>query len=185
MSNRKPDRKTRRELLGALAALPALALPGALAPRRAAAGVAGSDFEFVDELVVTKSARKLELLRRGRPLRTYRVALGLNPRGHKEREGDFRTPEGEYLIYRRNPESEFFLSLGISYPNADDLRRARRNGWDPGGAIMIHGWPNVLKRPADYYRSADWTNGCIALTNEEMLEVWLLTRPDTPIAIRP
>lgn len=138
-----------------------------------------------DALLVDKSERRLYLLRDGQPFRSYRIALGLNPNGHKEREGDFRTPEGRYTIYRRNPESEFFLSLGISYPDDDDLRRAKRQGLKPGGAIMIHGLPNVPKRPASYYQSADWTDGCIALSNDDMLEVWLLTRTNIPIEIRP
>jgi murein L,D-transpeptidase YafK len=138
-----------------------------------------------DALLVDKSERRLYLLRNGAPFRSYRIALGLNPNGHKEREGDFRTPEGRYTIYRRNPQSEFFLSLGISYPDDDDLRRAKREGVKPGGAIMIHGLPNVPKRPLSYYQSADWTDGCIALSNDDMLEVWLLTRTNIPIEIRP
>jgi hypothetical protein len=138
-----------------------------------------------DAVLVDKSERRLYLLRGGQPFRSYRIALGLSPNGHKEREGDFRTPEGRYTIYRRNPQSEFFLSLGISYPDEDDQARARRQGRKPGGAIMIHGLPNVLKRPLDYYRSADWTDGCIALSNDDMLEVWLLTRTNIPIEIRP
>jgi murein L,D-transpeptidase YafK len=138
-----------------------------------------------DAVLVDKSERRLYLLRNGEPFRSYRIALGLAPNGHKEREGDFRTPEGRYTIYRRNPESEFFLSLGISYPDEDDVRRARQQGVRPGGAIMIHGLPNVPKKPASYYQSADWTDGCIALSNDDMLEVWLLTRPNIPIEIRP
>ncbi len=124
-------------------------------------------------------------MRDGATLRSYRMALGLNPYGHKEREGDFRTPEGRYRIYRRNPRSEFFLSLGISYPDATDVARARRNGWRPGGAIMIHGLPNVPRRPPEFYATQDWTDGCIALSNEDMLEVWLLVPVDVPIEIRP
>ena len=141
--------------------------------------------QFADSLLVVKSERRLYLLRHGQKIRSYRVALGLSPRGHKEREGDFRTPEGRYRIYRRNPRSEFFLSLGISDPNERDVEHARRNGWQPGGAIMIHGLPNVPRRSPHHYASADWTDGCIALSNEDMLEVWLLTRTNTPIEIRP
>ena len=141
--------------------------------------------QLADAVLVDKSERRLYLLRGGQPFRSYRIALGLNPNGHKEREGDFRTPEGRYTIYRRNPESEFFLSLGISYPDDDDVLRAKRQGLRPGGAIMIHGLPNVPKRPAAYYQSADWTDGCIALSNDDMLEVWLLTRTNIPIEIRP
>jgi murein L,D-transpeptidase YafK len=138
-----------------------------------------------DALLVVKSERRLYLLRHGQPYRSYRIALGLNPHGHKEREGDFRTPEGRYFIAFRNPQSDFFLSLGISYPAAEDVERARRNGVKPGGSIMIHGLPNVPKRPLTYYQTADWTDGCIALSNDDMLEVWLLTRANLPIEIRP
>ena len=138
-----------------------------------------------DQVLVVKSERRLYLIRDGQPYRSFRVALGLNPIGHKEREGDFRTPEGRYLLDGRNASSEFFLSIHLSYPNAEDVALARRNHWRPGGSVMIHGQPNVPRRSADYYRSADWTDGCIALSNEDMLEVWLLTRSNTPIEIRP
>jgi hypothetical protein len=163
---------------------------GGTAGTQAAAGSAwtllpAEPLKQADAVLVDKSERRLYLLRGGQPFRSYRIALGLSPNGHKEREGDFRTPEGRYTIYRRNPQSEFFLSLGISYPDEDDQARARRQGLKPGGAIMIHGLPNVLKRPLDYYRSADWTDGCIALSNDDMLEVWLLTRTNIPIEIRP
>jgi murein L,D-transpeptidase YafK len=188
--------------LARLLAVAALAMPMAFFGPAALAdtgGTAGSQaaamsrtsfvpaepLQTADELLVVKSERRLYLLRNGERFRSYRIALGLSPSGHKEREGDYRTPEGRYRIYRRNPESEFFLSLGISYPDEDDLRRAKQNGWKPGGAIMIHGLPNVPKRSMNYYRTADWTNGCIALSNEDMLEVWLLTRTNTPIEIRP
>jgi murein L,D-transpeptidase YafK len=138
-----------------------------------------------DRLVVVKSERRLYLLRGGVPFRSYRVALGLNPRGPKEQEGDFRTPEGTYRIDARNAASEYFLSLHVSYPSPQDLERARGHGARAGGAIMIHGQPNVLKHPRSYYERNDWTNGCIALANDDMLEVWLMTGVDTPIEIRP
>lgn len=141
--------------------------------------------EPADRVVVRKGERQLVLYRDGRPLRTYRVSLGLAPEGHKEREGDFRTPEGRYTLTFRNPQSEYFLSIQVSYPNAEDVAHARRNGWSPGGAIMIHGLPNVPRHPRERYLSTDWTDGCIAVSNEEMLEIWLLTRPDTPIEILP
>jgi murein L,D-transpeptidase YafK len=118
-------------------------------------------------------------------LRAYKVALGLRPDGHKQVEGDFRTPEGTYRLSRRNPNSEFFLSIQISYPNEDDVARARRLGAPPGGAIMIHGQPNVPRKPRDYYNNVDWTEGCIALSNSDMVEIWLMTPPDTPIEIHP
>ena len=152
------------------------------------AGVAGATAEGLrpaDTVLVVKSERRLYLLRGGQPFRSYRVALGLIPTGHKEHEGDWRTPEGHYLLDLRKPDSEYFLAIRVSYPNLDDEARARHRRLKPGGSIMIHGLPNVPKHPLDYYRSADWTDGCIALANEDMLEVWLLTRPNTPIEIRP
>jgi murein L,D-transpeptidase YafK len=143
------------------------------------------ELRAADQVLVVKSEHRLYLIRDGRPYRSYKVALGLNPIGHKEREGDFRTPEGRYLLDARNAASDFFLSIHLSYPSPDDVERARRHHWPAGGSIMIHGLPNVPKRPIDYYKSADWTDGCIALNNDDMLEVWLLTRANTPIEIRP
>ena len=138
-----------------------------------------------DFVLLEKSARKLTLFRQGEEIAAYRVSLGLDPTGHKEREGDFRTPEGRYLLTRRNPRSDYFLSIQVSYPDPADVARARKNGWAPGGAIMIHGLPNIPKYPRERYLATDWTDGCIAVSNEDMLEIWLLTEPDTPIEIRP
>lgn len=138
-----------------------------------------------DRVLVHKAERRLFLKRDGVVLRSYRVALGLNPVGHKEREGDFRTPEGQYRLVRRNPRSEFFLSMQVSYPDDEDLRQARRNGWPAGGAIMIHGLPNDPRKGLDYYATQDWTDGCIAVTNADMLEIWMLVPDGTPIEIRP
>ena len=142
-------------------------------------------FQTADRVVLDKAERRLTLYRDGRELKTYRVSLGLRPTGHKQQEGDFRTPEGKYLLTRRNPDSEFFLSIQVSYPGPDDLATAHKNGVSPGGLIMIHGLPNIMKYSRDRYLSTDWTDGCIALSNEDMLEVWLLTQPDTPIEITP
>jgi murein L,D-transpeptidase YafK len=139
----------------------------------------------VDRLVVRKGERKLLLLRGDTVVRTYKIALGLNPVGTKERSGDFRTPEGSYRLIRRNPRSDFFLSMQVSYPNDSDLKNARRNHWDSGGSIMIHGLPNQLKHDPSYYESRDWTDGCIAVSNSDMLEIWLLTPDNAPIDIRP
>ena len=108
-----------------------------------------------DRVLVQKAERKLQLLRNGEVLRTYKIALGLRPEGHKEYEGDFRTPEGTYRLNRRNPNSEFFLSIQIDYPNERDVKRARSNGQRPGGAIMIHGQPNLPRKPRDYYSNVD------------------------------
>lgn len=138
-----------------------------------------------DRIVVRKAERKMYLMRGDTILRSYNIKLGLNPVGHKERSGDFRTPEGRYRLTRRNPRSDFFLSIQVSYPNDDDVKHARRNGWDAGGSIMIHGLPNTLKRPPDYYENRDWTDGCIAVTNSEMVEIWLLVPDNAPIEILP
>jgi murein L,D-transpeptidase YafK len=139
----------------------------------------------VDKVVVHKSDRKLELLHGSTVVRTYKVALGLNPIGTKERSGDFRTPEGAYRLVRRNPRSDYFLSMQVSYPNDTDLKHAKRNHWDTGGSIMIHGLPNQLKHDPSYYESVDWTDGCIAVSNSDMLEIWLLVPDNAPIEILP
>lgn len=138
-----------------------------------------------DRVIVHKSERRMELLREGRTIANYKVSLGLNPNGHKQREGDYRTPEGSYRLTRRNARSDFFLSVQVSYPEPADIALARKNGWSPGGLIMVHGLPNVPKYPRDRYLNTDWTDGCIALSNEDMLDFWLLTGPGTPIEIHP
>lgn len=138
-----------------------------------------------DHIVVHKAERRLYLMQGSYVLRTYRVALGLNPVGQKERAGDSRTPEGRYNLTRRNPRSDFFLSIQVSYPNERDVRRAHRNRWDPGGLIMIHGLPNQPHRLPDYYESQDWTDGCIGVSNSDMLEIWLMTPDNAPIEILP
>jgi murein L,D-transpeptidase YafK len=145
----------------------------------------GADLPVADRVVVLKRERQMQLIRRGEMLRSYRISLGLQPAGPKERSGDFRTPEGTYRLARRNSRSDYFLSIQVSYPNADDERNARRNGWRVGGSIMIHGLPNLLRHPASYYTNQDWTDGCIALSNSDMVEFWLLTQDNIPIEIRP
>ncbi len=148
-------------------------------------GLLAGSFPAADMVVVDKSDRKLHLLRNGEIFRTFDVALGIRPVGDKEHEGDFRTPEGRYLLDARNPDSEYFLSIHVSYPNRQDLREARARGVDPGGAIMIHGQPNNPTRSETYYRTQDWTNGCIAVSNSDMIDIWLMTGDNTPIEIRP
>jgi murein L,D-transpeptidase YafK len=138
-----------------------------------------------DEVVVRKSERRLYLLRHGEVIRSYRVALGLVPQGPKEQAGDFRTPEGHYQLTRRNTRSDYFLSIQVSYPNPDDMRRAHSHHMDPGGLIMIHGLPNNLRHSPDYYATADWTDGCIALSNSDMVEVWLMTQDNVRVEILP
>ncbi len=136
-------------------------------------------------MLVRKGERRLYLLRQDRVIAEYPVRLGLNPYGHKRHEGDFRTPEGVYRLVRRNPRSEFFLSIQVSYPNQEDWAVAKEGGRAPGGSIMIHGQPNVPRKPAAYYTNQDWTDGCIALSNSDMVDVWLRTGVGIPIEIRP
>jgi len=134
--------------------------------------------ERADAIRVDKSERRMELLRKGKVIRTYRILLGDAPVGHKHRQGDERTPEGRYRITFRNGASQFHLSLRVSYPNAADVAWAKARGLDPGGDIMIHGGT-----PPGYRR--DWTNGCIAVTNAEIEEIWRLVPVGTPITIEP
>ena len=161
------------------------ATSGAAAPAPAARQTTSGSLETADRIVVKKGERKMYLLRSDHIIAAYPVKLGLNPYGHKEREGDFRTPEGKYQLVRRNPRSEFFLALEVSYPNDTDRARARARGVPPGGLIMIHGQPNVPRKPADYYARNDWTNGCIAVSNSDMVDIWLRTPVGVPIEIRP
>jgi murein L,D-transpeptidase YafK len=150
-----------------------------LAPSRA------SDFPVADTVIIEKASRKLHLMQKGKVFRTFDVSLGIRPDGDKQEEGDFRTPEGRYVLDMRNPDSEFFLSIHVSYPNRQDRREARQQGVEPGGAIMIHGQPNIPSKSATYYRTQDWTNGCIAVSNSDMIDIWLMTGENTPIEIRP
>jgi murein L,D-transpeptidase YafK len=148
-------------------------------------GARAQDSGIADRVVVYKHQRMLQLLQGGEVLRSYRISLGLQPDGPKERSGDFRTPEGSYRLTHRNVHSDFFLSVQVSYPNATDMVAARRNGWKPGGSIMVHGLPNAMKHPVSKYVARDWTDGCIALSNSDMIEFWQLTGNDTPIDIYP
>jgi len=157
----------------------------ALSAFAATAPVQAGDFPVADKVVIEKAARKLYLLQEGKVFRTFKIALGIMPVGDKKKEGDFKTPEGQYLLDRRNPDSDFFLSIHVSYPNLADRREAQEKGVSPGGAIMIHGQPNVPTRSEAYYRTQDWTNGCIAVSNSDMIDIWLMTGENTPIEIRP
>jgi murein L,D-transpeptidase YafK len=141
--------------------------------------------ELADRVVVHKSEHKLYLYSGQHLLGVYKVALGLSPVGQKERERDFRTPEGHYFLARRNTRSDYFLAIQVSYPNKQDELRAHKNGWAPGGSIMIHGFPNSPHHPSAYYESNDWTDGCIALSNSDMVEVWMRTQDNIPIDIYP
>jgi murein L,D-transpeptidase YafK len=132
-----------------------------------------------NQIVVHKSRREMLLLRGHSILRSYRISLGRDPVGHKLQEGDGRTPEGRYTIDRRNPKSKYHLSLHISYPEAHDIARAHEAGVEPGGDIMIHGLQDGQTDPSD------WTQGCIAVSNEAMDEIWDLVPDGTPIEILP
>ena len=140
---------------------------------------------IADHVIVNKTERRLYLMHGKEILSEYRIALGLLPQGHKQQEGDFRTPEGRYLLTRRLVESDYFMAIEINYPNSSDIDRAREQGVSPGGSIMIHGQPVNPSKSARYYEKYDWTNGCIAVSNQAMTEIWQRTRSNTPITILP
>ncbi len=135
----------------------------------------------VTRVVVMKSSRKMYLMHNDEALKVFDIELGFTPVGHKEIEGDGRTPEGRYIINRRNPNSEFHLSLGIDYPNVDDIANARKMGKSPGGDIFIHGGPNLLRDR----NKVDWTWGCISVTNKEIEQIYAMVQTGTPIDIFP
>lgn len=139
----------------------------------------------VDKVLVVKSERKLHLLSRGEILRSYRVSLGKRPDGPKQHEGDKRTPEGFYWIDWRKVSNRYNLAMHISYPNQLDQSRAQQKGVPPGGMIMIHGTPLDDEYPEWYFHTLDWTEGCIAMRNHDMQEVWSLVKDGTLIEIRP
>jgi murein L,D-transpeptidase YafK len=176
----KSARVTRRAVVtgaaaSALASVPALAaMPRAAVP--------------VDLIVIVKHRRLLQLLHRDRVMRTYRVALGKNPVGHKRERGDGRTPEGLYTIDYKKAGSQFNLALHIDYPNGRDRAEAAARGADPGGAIYIHGQPTQAAELAFFrlkFAREDWTDGCVALGNVAMDEIYRSVREGTPVLIRP
>jgi len=138
-----------------------------------------------DRILIEKAKREMTLLTHGKVLRSYRVALGHNPVGPKTRQGDMRTPEGLYTIDARYAQSEYHRALHISYPNAADRAQARKLGVDPGGDILIHGLPNGMGYIGKAHRLWDWTKGCVAVTDEEIEEIWRLVPNGTPVEIRP
>jgi len=145
-----------------------------------------SDMKSVaDNILVEKSVRRLTLFRGGKPLKVYQIALGSHPVGPKEREGDGKTPEGEYVIDRKIINSGFHRALHISYPNAADRARAASLGVSPGGDIMIHGLKNGFGWLGPLHRISDWTQGCIAVTNAEIEEIWDMVPVGTPVMIVP
>jgi len=141
--------------------------------------------QSADSILILKKDHVLELLKDGKVIRTYKVALGRGGLAPKEREGDGRTPEGHYIIDSRNAESHYHKALHISYPSEEDRRRAAKLGVSPGGAIMIHGLPNGMGWLGASHRFYDWTLGCIAVTDEEIDEIWEMTAIGTPVEIRP
>ncbi|BFT61445.1 L,D-transpeptidase family protein [Pseudomonas moorei] len=141
--------------------------------------------KVIEKVLVLKSAHQLQLINDGKPVKTYRISLGKNPRGPKLMEGDKRTPEGFYWIDWRKTSNNFNLAMHISYPNITDSARARREGVEPGGMIMIHGTPDTEDTPEDLFHTLDWTDGCVAMRNMDMREVWNLVPDGTMIEIRP
>ena len=137
----------------------------------------------VTQIVVEKGDRQMFLLSGRKVLKAYDIGLGFQPIGHKMYEGDGRTPEGIYYIDRQNPNSQYHLSLGISYPDTEDAARAMMLGQQPGGDIMIHGQPNQI--PDGYKVKGDWTAGCIAVSDKEIEDIFSMVRPGTPVLIYP
>ena len=136
-----------------------------------------------DSVLVDKSEKKLYLIANGKPFKSYHVVFGANPAGHKQQEGDERTPEGKYLLDYKKDDSAFYKAIHISYPNQNDIENAKKRGVNPGGFIMIHGQRNGLSWLSFASQFFNWTNGCIAVTNSEMDEIWLAVDAGTPIEI--
>lgn len=186
---RKPPQPQRRR--GRPAKKPTASFSGRSTSRRAAVESAPVPSEWLqppakaDFVLVLKEPRRLLLLRGNLVLRDYEVSLGSNPKGAKRRNGDGRTPEGRYVLDARNEQSLFHRSIHISYPNQQDREFASGAGIDPGGGVMIHGLPEGESWVGEVHREFDWTNGCIAVTADEMEEIWELVDDGTPIEIRP
>lgn len=138
-----------------------------------------------DRVIVMKKERTLTLISGDKVLKIYKVALGGDPIGPKRMEGDHKTPEGSYILDRRNPKSKYYRSIHISYPSEEDRERARKSGVSPGGDVMVHGLPNGFGWLGATHRTQDWTDGCIAVTDQEMDEIWNAVPDGTPIEIKP
>ncbi|MGL5728658.1 MAG: L,D-transpeptidase family protein, partial [Plesiomonas sp.] len=136
-----------------------------------------------DLVVVKKSQYRLSILRNGKEIKSFWIALGANPVGHKVMRGDNRTPEGRYLLDYKKDDSQYYKAIHISYPNSNDIERAQAIGVNPGNMLMIHGQPNAVQSSS--VQRSNWTNGCIALLNHDMDEIWRLIEPGTPIEIYP
>ncbi len=141
--------------------------------------------QTADLVLVKKSESRLYLIREGEEFATFRVVFGANPKGHKQQQGDERTPEGRYTLDYKNANSAYYKSIHITYPNAKDRENARKRGVDPGGAIMIHGQRNGYEGLSTFAQLFNWTNGCIALNNRDMDIVWKAVKTGTPIEIKP
>jgi murein L,D-transpeptidase YafK len=138
-----------------------------------------------DRVVVLKKERTLQLLTQGKVIKTYKVALGADPIGPKTRQGDHKTPDGLYVLDSRNAHSQFYKSIHISYPSARDRAAARLKGISPGGDVFVHGLPKGYGWVGASHRLKDWTDGCVAVTNQEIDEIWQAVSDGTPIEIRP
>jgi len=139
----------------------------------------------IDYVLVNKTEKKMYLMSNGRRIKEYSVVFGGTPAGHKQQEGDQRTPEGKYLLDSRKSDSSYHKAIHISYPNKEDKKRAEKNGVSPGGQIMIHGQKNGFGWMNEVMQKFNWTNGCIAVTNAEMDEIWKRVKIGTPIEILP
>lgn len=148
------------------------------------AGCALTSHRSPDEIVVVKSERKMYLIDNGAIFKIYDIGLGQEPEGHKQKRGDMKTPEGTYYIDGHNPNSRFYLSLSINYPDAEDKYHAKKRGHDPGDDIVIHGMRGRGSR-AQFLENGDWTEGCIAVTNDDMYELFHAIEVGTPITIYP
>jgi len=145
----------------------------------------GASAQTADAVLVIKSERRLYLMNKGERFASFRITLGAEPTGHKQAQGDERTPEGHYKLGYKNLNSKFYKSIHISYPNAKDRANSRRLGVDPGGDIMIHGQTNGWGWASPLVQLFPWTDGCIALSNRDMDRVWAAVDPGTPIEVRP
>jgi murein L,D-transpeptidase YafK len=144
-----------------------------------------SDRGHPDQILILKSARTLTLMSEGKILKTYKVALGAQPVGAKDRQGDHKTPEGKYFVDAKKNPSRFYLALHLSYPNEADKEKARKLGANPGGDVEIHGLGKAYGYVGSAHRLRDWTDGCVAVTNEEIEEIFRLVPVGTPVEIRP
>ncbi len=139
----------------------------------------------IDKIIIEKGKRELQVYSNNKLIKTYKISLGRNPVGKKELQGDQKTPEGKYVINDKNPNSGYHKNLGVSYPNEQDIEYAKKKGKEPGGQIKIHGIKNGFGWIGRLHRLIDWTAGCIAVTNEEIDELYAIIQIGTPVEIKP